>query len=159
MIRQERNMKPVFFGLSLLALVLGSSFSRAALQKSEGHEAEQAAIRQAALDYIEGWYEGDAERMERSLHPELAKRIVSTHPSNARSRLDHMGALTLIQSTRRGSGKEIPKDRQKKDVVILDQFGNAASVKVTAADWIDYMHLAKWNGRWVIVNVLWERTS
>lgn len=24
------------------------------------------------------------------------------------------------------------------------------------ATWIDYMHLAKWNGRWVIVNVLWE---
>jgi hypothetical protein len=22
--------------------------------------------------------------------------------------------------------------------------------------WIDYMHMARWNGRWVIVNVLWE---
>jgi hypothetical protein len=24
------------------------------------------------------------------------------------------------------------------------------------SDWIDYMHIAKFNGRWVIVNVLWE---
>ncbi len=27
-----------------------------------------------ALDYIEGWYAGDAERMERSLHDDLVKR-------------------------------------------------------------------------------------
>jgi hypothetical protein len=25
------------------------------------------------------------------------------------------------------------------------------------ADWIDYMQLARVDGRWVIVNVLWER--
>lgn len=31
--------------------------------------ADSAAIRTAALDYIEGWYDGDAARMERSLHP------------------------------------------------------------------------------------------
>jgi hypothetical protein len=29
-------------------------------------------------------------------------------------------------------------------------------VKLMAADWVDYLHLARWNGRWVIVNVLWE---
>jgi len=28
-----------------------------------------------ALDYTEGWYAGDAARMERALHPELAKRM------------------------------------------------------------------------------------
>jgi hypothetical protein len=40
--------------------------------------------------------------------------------------------------------------------VILDVYENAASVKVVASDWIDYLHLAKWNGSWKIVNVLWE---
>ena len=29
-------------------------------------------------------------------------------------------------------------------------------VKVVASDWIDYLHVAKSNGRWVIVSVLWE---
>jgi hypothetical protein len=43
---------------------------------------------------------------------------------------------------------------QQKDVTILDVFGNTASVRVVAADWIDYLHVAKFNGRWVIV--LWE---
>src|SRR5688572_3222127 len=112
-------------------------------------------IKQAALDYIEGWYEGNAERMERALHPELAKRIVRNDPKG-RSGLGHMGAMQLVQYTRSGGGKDIAKDKQQKDVTVLDVFGGAASAKVIASDWIDYLHLAKWNGRWVIVNVLWE---
>jgi hypothetical protein len=76
--------------------------------------ADSAAIRQPALDYIEGWYEADAERMERALHPDLAKRIVRTNPENT------------------------------------------ASVKLVANGWVDYLHVARFNGRWVIVNVLWE---
>jgi hypothetical protein len=120
-------------------------------------DADKAAITATALDYIEGWYAGDAERMERALHPDLAKRIVRPHPENKNfSRLDNMSALSLIQGTRRGGGKQTPKEKQIKEVTILDVFGNAASVKIVASDWIDYLHIAKFNGRWVIVNVLWE---
>ncbi len=118
-------------------------------------EADRTAIRQAALDYAEGWYEGNAERMERALHPELAKRIARTNPEG-RSRLDQMSAMTLVQFTRNGGGKNTPKEKQQKDVTILDIFGNAASVKLEMNGWIDYLHVAKFNGRWVIVNVLWE---
>ncbi|MGZ3458100.1 MAG: nuclear transport factor 2 family protein [Archangium sp.] len=118
-------------------------------------DADRAAITQTALDYIEGWYEGNAERMERALHPDLAKRIVHTAP-DGRGRVDHMGALALVQGTRSGYGKKTPADKQQKDVTILDVFGNAASVKIVASDWIDYLHMGKVNGRWVIVNVLWE---
>ena len=119
-------------------------------------DAEKAAIKQTALDYIEGWYSGDAERMERALHPDLAKRIVRVSPDNKFYRLDQMSALGLVQGVRRGGGKQTPKDKQLKDVTILDAFGNAASVKIVASDWIDYLHIAKFNGRWMIVNVLWE---
>ena len=112
-------------------------------------------IKQTALDYIEGYYEGNGERMERALHPELAKRIVR-RDDRGRYSLGQMSAMTLVQITRSGAGKEIPKDKQQKDVTVLDIFGNAAVAKVIASDWIDYMQLAKWNGRWVIVYVLWE---
>jgi hypothetical protein len=117
--------------------------------------AEAAAIKQTALDYIEGWYEGNAERMERALHPELAKRIVRTNQEGM-SQFSQMSAMALVQGTRRGGGKQTPKENQQKDVTILDVFENAASVKVVASDWIDYLHMAKFNGRWMIVNVLWE---
>ncbi len=117
-------------------------------------ETDKAAIKQTALDYIEGWYEGNAERMERALHPDLAKRIVMT--KDGRSRLEQMSAMSLVQGTRKGFGKNTPKEKQQKDVTILDVYENAASVKVVASDWIDYLHIAKFNGQWVIVNVLWE---
>ena len=29
-------------------------------------------------------------------------------------------------------------------------------MKVVASDWIDYMQVGKVDGRWVIINVLWE---
>lgn len=112
---------------------------------------DAAAIKKTALDYIEGWYEGNAERMQRALHPELAKRIVT--PKNT---VNSMTAQTLIEQTRSGGGKDTPPERQQKDVTVLDVYEKAASVKVVASDWIDYMQMGKVDGRWVIINVLWE---
>ena len=117
--------------------------------------ADSAAIRATALDYAEGWYEGNAERMGRAVHPELVKRIVVADTATGKSVIQSMGASALVNGTRRGFGKGTPKDRQEKDVRILDIFGNVASARTTMADWIDYMQLAKMDGRWVIVNVLW----
>jgi hypothetical protein len=117
---------------------------------------ENDAIRQTALDYIEGWYTGDAGRMERALHPEFAKRMISTDPKTGRSQFNHMGAMTLVQRTREGTGKKIPQDRQLKEVTILDRYNNAAVVKIVASDWVDYLEVAKFNGDWKIINVLWE---
>jgi hypothetical protein len=124
-------------------------------QSSSPSDADREAIKATALDYIEGWYEGNPERMERALHPDLAKRIVMTNPEG-RSMLQQMSAMGLVQGVKRGGGKNTPKDNQQKDVTILDVFGNTASVKVVASDWVDYLHIAKFNGRWVIINVLWE---
>jgi len=123
--------------------------------QTSASDADKEAIKQTALDYIEGWYECNPERMERALHPDLAKRIVMTNPQG-RSQLQQMSAMGLVQGVKRGGGKNTPKEKQQKDVTILDVFNNAACVKVVASDWIDYLHVAKWNGRWVIVNVLWE---
>jgi hypothetical protein len=137
--------------LLLTALVAAPAAARAQTA------ADSAAIRAAALDYAEGWYEGNADRMTRALHPELVKRIVVSDTATGKSVLQNMGASALVNGTRHGYGKSTAKDKQQKDVRILDIFGNAASARATMAEWIDYMQLAKVDGRWVIVNVLWER--
>jgi len=118
-------------------------------------DSDREAIKRTALNYAEGWYEGNAEKMESALHPDLAKRIVRTNPQG-QSGLGQMSALTLIQGTRAGSGKQTPKEEQQKDVTILDTMGGAATVKLEMKDWVDYMHVGKFNGKWVIINVLWE---
>lgn len=118
--------------------------------------ADTAGIRAAALDYIEGWYEADGPRMERALHPELAKRNVATDTASGRSRLTQMSAMTLVQDTRNGGGSRIAVSGRRADIRILDIYRGAASVRISAASWVDYLQLAKVNGRWLIVNVLWE---
>lgn len=67
-------------------------------------DTDDAAIRQTALDYMYGWNDADAARQQRSLHPELAKRVV--RPNDALSsawppgdRLDVLSALHLVQLT------------------------------------------------------------
>jgi hypothetical protein len=135
-----------------LPLLLVSGLAFAADSTTDDNE----AIKKTALDYIEGWYSGDAARMERALHPDLAKRIVNSDPKTGRSTLGQQSAMTLVQYTRSGGGSRTPADRQQKDVTILDRFNNAAMVKVVAADWVDYLQVAKFNGAWKIVNVLWE---
>jgi hypothetical protein len=139
--------------IALAALVVSLAAPRLCAAQSAG---DSAAIRATALDYIEGWYEGDAVRMERALHSELVKRIVNTARTTGRSALENMDARQLVDAVRRGGGKKTAAARRRTDVRILDIFGNTASVRVDAATWVDYLHIARSNGRWVIVNVLWE---
>ncbi|HEX6370661.1 MAG TPA: nuclear transport factor 2 family protein [Longimicrobium sp.] len=40
-------------------------------------------------------------------------------------------------------------------VQLLDHV-RVVGVRVTMSGWIDYMHMARVDGRWQIVNVLWE---
>lgn len=118
--------------------------------------ADSAGIRATALDYIDGWWAGDAQRMSSSLHPELVKRIRGVDASGSREWIDNQGASRLVQGTARGGGKETPVANRRSEVRILDIFQNTASVRVDAGGWIDYMHMVKLGGRWVIINVLWE---
>jgi hypothetical protein len=141
-------MKQILLICTLLTAIGTPAFAQTA--------ADSAAIKATALDYIEGWYAGDAGRMERALHPELAKRNIMTDAASRRSRLIQMSALTLINQTRSGGGTEITPAERRTDVRILDIYQLAASVRVDAGGWIDYMHIGKWNGQWRIINVLWE---
>jgi hypothetical protein len=143
------------FGVVTTLIVLAILLNGFALAQTTSPD-DNTAITKTALDYIEGWYEGDGARMERALHPELAKRMISTDPKTGRSQFNHMGAMALVQRTRDGGGKKTPPDRQLKEVTILDRFNNAAVVKIVASDWIDYLEMAKVSGDWKIINVLWE---
>ncbi len=141
-----------FVAILAVVVLLGAiGAAPAAAQTS----ADSSAIVATALDYIDGFYTSDAERMERALHPELAKRIVGD-PAGPESSLRDMTAAQLVQATASGGARGIPEEARKDDVSILDIYNNIASVRIDAGVWIDYLHVARWNGEWKIVNVLWE---
>ncbi|MDQ3130930.1 MAG: nuclear transport factor 2 family protein [Acidobacteriota bacterium] len=119
-------------------------------------DADRDAVRQAALDYVEGVYEVNASRIERSVHPDLVKRgfyikkgetVYSGSPMT-------FTELVNLAKTYNKSGK-LPKTAPK-EIVVFDVLDQTASVKLTAVWGIDYMHLAKYDGKWMIVNILWQ---
>ena len=116
-------------------------------------QGDEAKIRATALDYIAGVLEADLARMERCLHPELAKRAYLPGV-DGKPQLSHMSALALIRDARTW---EPSPDRQA-TVTILDRYEGAASVRTTFDEWIDYMHIVQVGEEWKIIHVLWELT-
>jgi hypothetical protein len=140
--------KAIILAIACSAAIAGVSHAQTA--------ADSAAIKECALNYIEGWYEGSAERMERALHPELAKRIVGPSRETGESALRNMTADQLIEATAAGYGTRTPAAERRTDVTILDIYEGTAAVRIDAGEWIDYLHVAQWNGGWKIINVLWQ---
>lgn len=116
---------------------------------------EKAAIKQTALDYAEGYYEGNADWMERAVHPLLFKRGVVKPTDQGDPFLVQMNSEMLIEATRSGRGRVAP-DMRNITVEVLDTNENTASAKVFTVQFNDYLHLAKVDGHWKIVNVLWR---
>jgi hypothetical protein len=126
------------------------------LSASAQTDADRAAVKQAAIDYIESIYNVNPAQVERSVHPELVKRGFSASQGAANYSANAMTYAELLDlaKTYNVNGR-ISKDAPK-EVVIFDVVDQTASVKVTA-DWvIDYMHLAKYDGKWKIINILWQ---
>ena len=119
-------------------------------------DAEREAVRQAVLDYVEGIYEVAPARIERSVHPDLAKRgfFVKKGETAYSSAVMTYQQLVELAGSYNKSGR-VPKDAPK-EVVIFDISDQTASAKLTAVWGIDYIHLAKYDGKWKFVNVLWQ---
>jgi hypothetical protein len=115
-----------------------------------------AAIQQAALDYLQGWYEGDAQRVRRSLHPQLAKRAIKRDIQTGEQRFHHVSREQLVALTQQGGGADTPSDERYYDIAILDVYGDIACVRADSCDYVDYLHLARCEGAWLIVNVLFD---
>ncbi|MCY1057528.1 nuclear transport factor 2 family protein [Nannocystis sp. SCPEA4] len=116
----------------------------------------RAALEAVAYDYVDGQLEGDAERVARALHPDLAKRAVAGPGPTSREvfPLRRMSADELIDLTRQGALKT-PKEQWNRSVRVLDVTGTAAVVRVETPWFVDYFHMGRFGDRWLIVNALW----
>src|SRR5437870_6829249 len=128
---------------------------------------DEAAVVGAVLDYFEGWFQGDAIRMERALHPELAKRSLGGDrrwwgkgeqgPADHEA-LDNTTADWMIDATARGVGKTRLTGDPGIRVDVVEVYDTIASVTVHSAIYREYLHLVRTRNGWKIVNALWQRT-
>lgn len=142
-------MHSVIFSIILILISVPS-----VLASSEN---EIAAIKKTATTYMASWYQGDARGMKKSLHKKLAKR--SLKGMMGENELRHTTASDMISYTKSGYGERLWEKGMKIEVKILDYFKNIASVKVTTPHYYEYLHLAKIDGQWVILNALYEKNS
>jgi ABC-type proline/glycine betaine transport system ATPase subunit len=119
-----------------------------------GNPDEISAIKKTAMDYMESWYEGNVDRMKDSLHKKLAKRSLKGPFGEAT--LSQTTASDMLIFTKQGYGKSLWQKEQKIEVIVLDHYKNIASVKVVAPHYYEYLHLAKIEDKWVILNALYE---
>ena len=86
-------------------------------------------IRQTVLNYIEGFYRSDVERMSKALAPELAKRIIVKDQSG--DAIQNMGYSQLLYNTRRNKNQNVlnPDSAFHAEVIIYDIGNNIATAK------------------------------
>jgi hypothetical protein len=140
--------------LVTLAIVV-AVFAASPLPAAEATD-DRAAVEQAVRDYLEGWYTGDAARMERALHPELVKRMVGIEPKSGRGYLTTIGTSGMVAFTAAGAGKLKPGEDAAIEITVLDVFRDIAIAKGRSARFMDYVQLGRFGGEWKIVNVLWQ---
>lgn len=116
---------------------------------------DREAVRMAALDYVEGIYNVQPERIERSVHPSLVKRGFYKKDATvpyAEMPMSYEQLVNLAKTWNKG-GK---RDTSIRKVDVLDVLDQTAVVKVTASWGVDYMLLGKYDGTWKISQILWQ---
>lgn len=142
-------MKKIDYILAaLLVFVTASTFAQ-----SPDHQAVYAAVE----DYVDGIYLVQPERIKKSVHPELMKK--GFWKAKEKTDYDYRGIMTfdqLVELAGKWNSKGwLPKDAVKK-IDIYDVQDQTASAKLTAHWGTDYFQLAKFEGKWMIVNILWQ---
>lgn len=115
---------------------------------------DEEGIRAAALDYLEGYFGGDADRIERALHTELTKVRPAVLPQTGKTLIDKVGAGLLVEYTRTQGGL-LAEDQRNIEIEVYDIQENVATAGAMSSMFFDYLQLVKSDGRWRIVNVLW----
>jgi hypothetical protein len=115
---------------------------------------DASAVRAVALDYIEGWYEGDAERMERSLHDDLVKHTPLREDPSAAADLRLVPKARMVELTLHGGGSDVADPAI--EVFVDDMSDDIACARTVCADFVDYLHLVKTPAGWKIAHVLFR---
>lgn len=141
--------------LKWTALLPGTLLALLCAGPVSGDAAQDEAIKAAALDYAEGWFTGNDERVARALHPEMLKRRVVTDLLSGAQSVHSLDAATLVQATRDGVGRGHFDAPLSLRVAILDRHGELAVVRVVSQLYVEYLQMVNWEGNWVVLSVAW----
>lgn len=117
---------------------------------------DEEAIRQTVLNYAEGWYSGNSERMGKALSPDLAKRGVVSTEDGKGTQVHNASYKQMLEWTKMQPDQLKDNPGVVEEVKILDLGQNIATVKCVMKDYVDILELARINNEWKILNAIWE---
>jgi len=119
--------------------------------------ADRAAVERAVSDYVEGFYQGDTTRLQRSVTPDVYKLGYYRPRNGGGYQSERMPWAEFISYANqvRTSGRLAPATAPRV-IQVFDVLDQTASAKLTAYWGTDYLLLAKIDGRWMITQVLWQ---
>lgn len=152
--------KLAFAAVAVATILAGSGFVLALHDRgvvAAPQPAEGEAVEAAVVDYVEALYQAQPERVQRSVHPGLTKRGYFKKQGETTFSNEPMSYDQLLSLAGRWNkdGKR-PVATYPKEIVVFDVLDQTASAKLTAMWGVDYFHLAKYDGQWKIVNILWQ---
>lgn len=139
--------------VSFLLLSAAAAWFLSGPQRAQASSSDVEEVESIARDYIEGWYSGDVERMDRALHDDLVKRMPVREGSPAAIRLHPVSKAQMLELTA-GGGGENPDAAF--EILVDDISTDIATARVASPEYLDYLHLAKTEDGWKIVNVLFH---
>lgn len=119
-----------------------------------GNNSEE--IKSSVLDYIEGLYDMNLARIERSVHPELSKNGLRL-PGGESGYIPHAMSYDDLLNAAETSNIDgrIPDDAPK-EIEILDNSGMIATVQLLSFWGVEYLHLIKYDDNWKIIHIAWQ---
>ena len=105
-------------------------------------------------DYYGGWFEGDAARMARAIHPALAKRALDQDRTRSAG-LWHTTADEMIVAAGAGNGRA-RVGNGRVEITVHHAGGGIATATALADHYVDYLHLVRTPDGWRIINALWR---
>ncbi|MCB9278819.1 MAG: nuclear transport factor 2 family protein [Lewinellaceae bacterium] len=119
--------------------------------------ADAKGAEQAMMDYLDGFYEGDTAKIIRSVLPEVAKYGYWKDEKTGKYGGEAMSFQEMLNYANRvKERKRFPKPDAPKKVELFEVQDQTAAGKVTAWWGTDYILLGKYDGKWKIVQVLWQ---
>lgn len=138
--------------LAIVSILIAIGLATAAW--AEGPDSE--AIRQAVRNYADSAYLVKPELVERSVHPKLQKiGYVKRGGEDYRELWMNFYELKELVAGWNKEGRFDPQTA-KREIKILDQLDRTAVARLDAEWGIDFFHLAKKDGTWKIMNVIWQ---
>lgn len=125
---------------------------------AQGIDATEAQAVRATLDaYVEGWYGGDAARVEAATHPELIRRKPALAGTNGAITIESIDQTGFLSATRSGMGKRASaEDRLRGATQVFDIRNVSALALVETGATFSYLQLVRDQGHWRVLSVLWE---